>query len=162
MKIVLIKSQNTSLTFCAPSHRVFGIFTPWKMTQTHQDFEDWNIQKQTVHFDGKSPFFRAGEVRWAYLGKNIGTESVGKGQAFARPVLILKKVFGNAAIVLPLSSREKEGSYYFPFSTRKGTKHCALLAQIRYLDGKRVREKISSLSEEDFVQLKEKLFSVLE
>ena len=109
--------------------------------QTHQDFEDWNIQKQTVHFSGKSTFFRSGEVRWAYLGKNIGTESVEKGQAFARPVLILKKVFENAAIVIPLSSQEKEGSYYFTFTTRKCTEHCALLAQVRYLDGKEYGKK---------------------
>jgi hypothetical protein len=78
------------------------------MTANHhqQDFEVWNKQKQQIHFSDHYTFFREGEIRWAYFGKNIGTESAGKGQAFARPVLILKKVFGNSAIVFNLARKK--------------------------------------------------------
>lgn len=129
--------------------------------KTECKFLKWNNQKRKIHFSDIRPFFREGEVRWAYLGKNIGTESIGKGQAFARPVLILKKVFGNSAIAIPLSSQEKNGTYYFNFATLKNTKHCALLTQVRYLDGKRILEKISSILSKDFIELKKEYFKLI-
>jgi UDP-N-acetylbacillosamine transaminase len=124
-------------------------------------FDIWNSQKKQLDSSEFKPYFREGEVRWLYLGKNIGTEAIGKGNGFARPVLILKKVFGNAAIVIPLSSKEKHGSYYFTFKTRKNTQHTALLTQVRYIDSKRLLEKISTIKSEDFKLLKLKYLELI-
>lgn len=121
-----------------------------------QQYDRWNIQKQDIHASDIYPYFREAEIRWAFLGKNIGTETFGKGQAFARPVLILKKVYGNSAIVLPLTSQERVGDYYFSFLDTKGKKHCALLAQVRYIDGKRIMGKVASVSQKTFKELQEK------
>ena len=107
------------------------------------EFRKWGELKGDIHFNNIAPYCRRGEIRWVYLGKNIGTESLGKSNSYSRPVLIFKKVFGHSCLAIPLTSQIKQGDYYYNFQADDGVYYCALLAQIRYLDGKRIRQKIS-------------------
>jgi riboflavin synthase len=110
------------------------------------NFERWNRVKQQIHNSKKAPFFREGEIRWVVWGQNIGSEIFGKGEFFRRPVLIVKRVFGASAIVIPLSSGvAKKGQHFFVFEDVKGNARTALLAQIRYIDGCRICEKESAI-----------------
>jgi mRNA interferase MazF len=126
------------------------------------EFDIWNSHKKRVHSKGKRIYFCEGDIRWVYLGKNVGTEIIGKGAVFFRPVLILKKVFGHSAIVLPLSTQIKTGSYYYECISQKGIIHYANLAQVKYLDGKRIRSKIDSFKLQDLDRLKLRLFSIIQ
>ena len=126
-----------------------------KIQQEKVHFEKWNQQKQNIHFNDIYPFFREGEIRWVYFGKNIGTETFGKGQAFARPVLIFQKLYKHSCLAIPLTSKSKTGSYYFNFSDHKKKQFCAIFSQIRYLDGKRIHEKLSFVNSKVFAEIKE-------
>ena len=80
---------------------------------------------------------------------NISSETAGKGNDFLRPVLVFKKVYGNALLGIPLTTQERKGDYYFPFKDSKGMQQYALLVQIKYLDAKRLKYKKSRIKSRD-------------
>lgn len=55
-------------------------------------FDEWNILKKKVNDITDDLFVSQREIWYAQLGINIGNEEDGKGTAFKRPVLIIKKV----------------------------------------------------------------------
>lgn len=116
-------------------------------------FKLWLICKKQLHSKGKAPYFRDGEIRWAVLGHNIGGEIIGKGHRFSRPVLILRRVFSNLAIVTPLTTKYKSGSYYVKISDARGDLFYGVLAQIRYIDGKRIYRKLSHIDEGERIKV---------
>ena len=118
-------------------------------------FDAWNVLKQRLHSKKHRVHFKPTQIWWVHFGHNISTEIKGKGEQFLRPAVILKKVYGNACVVLPLSSVEKQGSYYFNFIDTKKKSQCAHLAQVRYIDGKRLKYQVASISLHDFQKLKE-------
>lgn len=129
-----------------------------KKQETEQrEYESWNKQKQQIHFSPKkkNPFFRVGEIRWAYLGKNIHSEIFGKGEHFARPILIFKTLYQHSALVIPLTSQEKKGSYYFSFTDTKNKQFTAIFSQIKYMDGSRAGSKISNISKTTFQKIEQ-------
>lgn len=124
-------------------------------------FDWWNEEKKLLHTEGRYPYFKEGEIWWTQVGQNVDTEIRGKGKRFLRPVVILKKVYGKACVAIPLSSKARVGDYYFSFEDSKGKLQCALLPQIRYLDGKRLLYRHSFLDEKVFLNLKFALFNFL-
>lgn len=125
-------------------------------------FDIWNERKKQIHVEGVCPpYFSSGQIWWAQLGKNIATEIMGKGNDFLRPILIFRIVYGNACIAIPLSSVQHEGDYYFSFQDSKGFAQCALLTQIRYIDGKRLKYRQSQIKKEDLGHLQRALLCVL-
>ena len=83
-------------------------------------FDIWNKKKKITHQSGKIPYFNTGEIWWSQFGKNISSEALGKGKDFLRPVVILQKFYGKSALVIPLTSHQKKGNYYFHFETKRG------------------------------------------
>ena len=79
-----------------------------------KDFDSWNKTKMRLNSeDQPRQFIRAGEVRWAALGVNIGSEIDGKGRSFTRPVVVLHA--GNhMAMVVPLSTEVKKNPRLSP------------------------------------------------
>src|SRR3989338_8328483 len=62
----------------------------------------WCRQKIALHVDERpAKFFKQGEVWWCRVGKNVGDEIYGKGEKFARPVLIIKKLTRTTFLALP-------------------------------------------------------------
>jgi len=116
-------------------------------------FDIWSQQKQTIDKCQRNTDFSDGEIWWASLGQNIASEVYGKGEDFLRPVLILRKVFNDACIVIPLTSKTKAGSYYFRFYFRNRDQY-ALMHQIRYLDARRLHHKYGDMKLADFRKLK--------
>ena len=90
------------------------------------------------------------------VGQNVGYETFGKGEEFLRPVLVYKKLSKETFIGIPLTSKQKEGSYYFSFNF-KGKKSIAMFNQIRVFDIRRKKAFNSRISEDTFLQLKNKL-----
>ena len=75
-------------------------------------YDLWNEQKKVLAVTQKKILFKEGDIWWCSLGLNIGTESYGKGETFRRPVLIIKKLSGDACITLPLTSKQKIGTWF--------------------------------------------------
>jgi len=93
-----------------------------------EKFNKWNIKKQEIHFSdvtGKI-YFKEGQIWWCSVGQNVGSESLGKGEYFTRPILIIKKLSSDLCIALPLTSKKKTGTW-FEEITFGGETICALL-----------------------------------
>lgn len=128
-----------------------------------EKYNNWNIKKQDIQFSERTEkmYFKEGDIWWCSLGLNIGSESFGKGENFRRPILIVKKLSGDLCITLPLTSKEKNGTWFIDI-TLQGEKKWAMLYQIRTLNKKRFTVKIGELDDTDFARVKEKLDALLE
>lgn len=77
-----------------------------------KNFDVWNGVKKFLESRTEKILFKEGDIWWTSLGINIANESCGKGDTFRRPVLVIKKLSGNAAIIVPLTSQEKIGTWF--------------------------------------------------
>lgn len=126
-----------------------------------QEYDNWNkVKKELANKEDKF-FFKEGDIWWVSLGKNLGTESYGKGEVFRRPVLIIKKLNANSCIVLPLTSKNKTGTWFTDI-TFQGESKTVLLYQIRMINIKRFQRRLGVLDEGDYKKVKEKLKVLLE
>ena len=87
------------------------------------------------------------------MGINIGFEQDGKNKQFSRPVVVLKTYSTNAALIVPLTSKNKKGVYYFDVGTVDGREAKAVLSQIRFVDRRRFINKAGTISKEIFKKL---------
>jgi len=124
-------------------------------------FNEWHQLKVILHNKKKKVLFKERDIFWASIGVNIGFEQDGKGTILSRPVLILKKHNQNLFFGIPLSTKIKEGSFFFEFILNNKPS-CALLVQGRTYDVKRLENKIGMISKEDFFELKLKLKELLD
>jgi mRNA-degrading endonuclease toxin of MazEF toxin-antitoxin module len=125
-----------------------------------KDFDKWNSVKKELENSQRKLFFKEGEIWWMSVGVNIANESCGKGEIFRRPVLILRKLSGNSFIGIPLSSKEKNGSWFVDVSINN-QKRCVLLYQIRMFSTNRFESRLATLDDNDFKKVKEKLEQLL-
>jgi mRNA interferase MazF len=97
----------------------------------HKDFERWGIEKKILEQKGpKALNFNRRDIWWCSLGINLGDEEDGKNEFFERPVIIIKKFNHRIAWVLPLTTKQKTGIYYYNFDY-EGKVFSVLLSQIR-------------------------------
>jgi hypothetical protein len=54
-----------------------------------KDFSNWSKNKIDINNSESNNLARAGEVRWAAIGVNIGSGIDGKNNNFTRPVYIV-------------------------------------------------------------------------
>jgi mRNA-degrading endonuclease toxin of MazEF toxin-antitoxin module len=120
----------------------------------------WNeVKKELDNLDNKV-FFKEREIFWMSIGENIGFEQNGKGEIFSRPVLIVKKFSKNIFYGIPLSTKIKEGSFFYTF-TFQSKQSNALLVQGRLFDSKRLENKMGMIDKDEFKRLKIKLRELL-
>lgn len=126
-----------------------------------KDFRDWNSKKSELHAHKRRPQFREREIWFASLGANIGFEEDGKGDAYLRPVVILKKFNNEICWGIPTTKKDRTGRYYFQFSYKKDKATTAILSQLRLVDSKRLMYKLGFISKTDYSKMKERLASFL-
>jgi mRNA interferase MazF len=127
-----------------------------------EKYNDWNIKKQEIQFSSiEELYFKEGDIWWCSLGQNIGSESYGKGRNFRRPILVIRKLSGDLCVALPLTSKNKIGTWFVDILLN-GESRCVMLYQIRTLNKKRFSIKIGELSDDDLNNVKEKLECLLE
>lgn len=125
-----------------------------------KDFEGWTQVKQSIQEDSKiPPGYKEREIWWVRLGINIGDEEDGKGMHFSRPVLIIRGFSKYLVWIVPLTTNQKTGNYYYP-TVVDGRPGAAILSQLRVLDTRRFVEKIGTLDPESFSELKSKLIAL--
>jgi mRNA interferase MazF len=103
-------------------------------------------------------YFKEREIWWAHLGENIGQEQNGKNDEFDRPVLVVKKFNAYLLLILPLTTKDKEGMYYMATSHEDGQKPAkVVLSQVRTISAKRLIKKQRTLPESEFEEVRRRL-----
>lgn len=113
-----------------------------------EQFNKWNHQKQRIHFNGKMPLFSENEIWWCGVGENVGVEINGKNKRFSRPVFIYRKLNKYSFLGIPMTTKEKKGSWYVKVSLHSKTS-TAVLSQIRIISSSRLYERMGELDEHD-------------
>ena len=119
-------------------------------------FNFWNNIK--IKINSKTDFvkIRKGEIRWASIGVNIGSEIDGKGDQLTRPVLVLKVINKNSVLVLPMSSKinKKRGVYILKQNNKISSIY---LNQIKVISSKRVLDRLGRISNKKLLKIKQEL-----
>lgn len=136
------------------------------MTDIKEVFERiiaWTKLKCRIQKDEpKEVYFNEREIWWAHLGENIGHEQNGKNDQFDRPVLVVKKFNAGLLLILPMSTTEKEGKYYFATAHEEGQKLAkVVLSQLRTISARRLIKKQRTLPIEEFEEVRKRLREML-
>jgi len=127
-----------------------------------KNFENWHRKKAKIDAKSNRPNFHEREVWWCALGVNVGFEMDGKGEDYARPVLIIKVFNKEIFVCIPLTTRQKIGKYYMPIDMGDGTERMVILSQIRLVDARRLEEKVATIKNEHFRAIKKAVIRTLE
>jgi len=120
------------------------------------DFDKWNELKKEINKKKKFPNFHEREIWFMNVGRNIGIESNGKGSAFLRPVLVLRKFNKEQFLGVMLTTKCKNNQFYYKLKD----KSCILLSQIRIFSSKRLLRIMHKLKNEKFEEIKNKIFTL--
>lgn len=123
-------------------------------------YDLWNEKKKNIKT--VNILFRERDIWWCKLGKNIGQEQDGSGNNFSRPVLILKKLDSKTCIILPITTQENIGSWFFELNNINNKKNWVILNQIRLISVNRLYDYVGYINQENFAKIKKQLTSLLE
>ena len=140
-----IMFSKDSIPIILPRHLVCDIDTLEDWTRAEfmykslfqDEFDKWNSLKKNLDKKEEIIQFYQGNVYFMSIGRNVGYESLGKNELFLRPILVYKKLSKTTFLGIPLTSKIKEGSYYFSFSYKKDVISTAMLNQMRVFDIRR-------------------------
>lgn len=125
-----------------------------------KNFDKWNEKKKRLDATKRELLFKEGEIWWCSIGVNVGEEVYGKGEHFRRPVVILRKLSHNSCIVMPTTTRERNGSWYHHLNI--GNKdRWVTMNQLRLISANRLWVRESALSREEFEGLKKSAAGLL-
>jgi len=130
-----------------------------------KQFDAWNEVKKCTNEEKVRVGFKQRDIFYMRMGQNIGFEQDGKGAEFVRPVVIIKGFNRDMFFAVPLSTKIKEGRFYYSFEFKKSDTmvvNNALLSQLRLFSTKRLLNKIGVMNQEDFVKLKNKLKKLID
>ncbi|MEI7720013.1 MAG: type II toxin-antitoxin system PemK/MazF family toxin [bacterium] len=126
-----------------------------------KDYTKWHTKKSEIeHNDDTRVFFHEREVWWCSVGSNVGFEQDGKGQAFARPVLIFKKFNKEVFWALPLSTKVKTTKFYASVRLGDGVDRVAIVSQLRLTDAKRLIDKIGVIDEVNYMEIQKTVINL--
>ena len=126
----------------------------------NKNFDKWNEIKKKIDNKNIELKFLVRNIYLMSVGQNVGYETFGKGEEFLRPVLVYKKLSKETFIGTPLTSKQKEGSYYFSFNF-KGKTSVAMFNQIRVFDIRREKVFYGRISQNTFDNLKKKFLGFI-
>jgi mRNA interferase MazF len=125
-----------------------------QIQQFIKNFTDWfQLKPKLDDRNHKPPLVSQRDIFWCHLGENIGTEISGKSNLYTRPVIIVKKLSRHTFLVIPTSTKIKEGSW-FVFFKHKEIEMVACLHQIKIIDYRRLQTLIGKLDSRDFQNIK--------
>lgn len=101
----------------------------------------------------RPPLVSQGDIWWASVGENVGSEINGKNHLFSRPVIIYKKLAHGFYFVIPTTTKIKEGTWYVIFR-HQDREMAACLHQARAIDYRRLSSKLGTLDDGDFIKVK--------
>ncbi len=117
-------------------------------------YTKWHDKKTEIEYSEKPRvFFHEREVWWCSMGLNIGFEQDGRGESFARPVLVFKKFNKEIFWALPISTKIKSGKFYAAIHLDDALPRVAIISQIRLIDAKRLIDKIGAVNEGNYADI---------
>lgn len=122
------------------------------MKNIFKDYHGWMKVKANIHNSGGIRKINEGDVVWAAVGENVGTEIDGKGNKYSRPVIVLRKHTERCFTGVPLTSQPHKGSWYVDFEFQYRIQN-AVLIQTRLMDAARVYNRIGRLSRKDYLSV---------
>lgn|SRR3989338_6398832 len=132
-------------------------------------FDEWNVEKKKIHEKEPPSFYiKPRQVWFTKMGENIGSEQNGKKE-FSRPVLVLSQV-GSLFFTVALTTKGKPtNSFYLKLKdismNEDHLEHLGnswlILSQVRVMDKRRFLEKIGTVGQEEFGEIKQKLTTLL-
>lgn len=125
-----------------------------------KDFTKWGDEKKKIHQANNRVFFHEREVWWCRIGLNIGYEQDGKGDNFARPVIVFKKFNNEVCWVIPLSTKIKDGKFYVPISLEDEVPKVAIISQLKLVDAKRLYQKIGVAAGKDHQKVRDAIINL--
>lgn len=125
-----------------------------------KDFDNWNENKKLLQEEKKEVFFYEREIRWCFIGVNLGNEIDGKSDNFERPVLVFKKFNNTTLWILPLTGKPKYGKYYYSFFW-KNRNQSVVLSQLKLISVKRLGRRMGVLNKKEFSKIKAKFKELL-
>ena len=131
-----------------------------------QDYDKWNEVKKELSQNKRKLGLKPREIFWAKLGQNIGYEQNGKGENFARPIIVVRKLTKDLFLGIPTTTTIRESNDYFhtfEYQTKEmqTLRVSALILQLKVFSIKRVMNKIGMVHKEDFEQIIEKSRSLI-
>ncbi len=130
------------------------------MRNNRKDFKRWIVIKEKLDYVGELRTINDGEVWWCAVGENVGSEICGKGETFARPVLVLRKLSKYNFVGIPLTSKKHEGSWYVCFKFKKRLQ-TAVVSQVENISVYRLYSKIGRVPNSDLELVKEGLMRLI-
>ena len=129
-----------------------------------KNFSDWMVIKTKIHNShldfSKNIFYKEGEIYWMSIGKNVGFEEDGKGDVFARPVIVVKGISRTLFFGIPLTSQPKSGTFFFSIEFNNSTSY-GLINQMRSFDTSRISGKcIGHLNKDVLARIRRQLMEV--
>ena len=74
-------------------------------------FLEWiGLKERLDNNEHQPPHVSEGDIWWASVGENVGSEINGKNKLFSRPVIILKKLAHGFYFVIPTTTKIREGN----------------------------------------------------
>ncbi len=127
------------------------------------DFDTWNELKKKIEAKDivLSKFPKEGQIWIANIRKNIGFEQNGKGNEFARPVLIIKKFNNQMFWIVPLSSKQKHFDFYFNYVDSLNRNVSVVLAQMKLMSLKRFIRDTDQVESALLLEIKKKIILLL-
>ncbi len=120
-----------------------------------KDYYKWHKLKDVINSSSRIIRFRTKEIWWCSIGANIGFEQDGKNENFERPALVFKKFNNDVLWILPLTSSNKTGKYYYQFEYNN-KKYSVILSQVRVISAKRLLRRIRTMPKKDFKMVRNK------
>lgn len=118
-------------------------------------FAEWFTRKQKLHSQShKPPLVSERDLWWVGFGENVGQEMNGKGNKFARPAVVLKKLAHGFYLVAPTTTKKHDGTWYVHIQ-HAGVDEYVCLHQIRTVDYRRLDRKIGQIDPADFFRVRE-------
>jgi len=128
-----------------------------------ENYNQWNEIKKQAQNSELIWTIKVREIYWVKVGQNIGYEVYGKGKDFLRPVLVVRKFSRDSFLGVPLTSVVKDDMFHFEFIPLNNKKNnYAILSQIKLFSSKRIHDKMSKISVDDFKNLKVKLRKLID
>jgi mRNA interferase MazF len=123
-------------------------------------YDEWNEVKKVTSKNNIKLGIKPREIFWLKIGQNIGNEEYGKGENFARPVIVIRKLTSDLFIGIPTTTNAKNDDYFhkFSYNSKQGGKIevSAMILQFRVFSIKRLMNKIGMIHKDDFKIIVEK------
>lgn len=127
-----------------------------------KDYRKWHELKTQIENSNNQTqkIFKEGEVWWCTIGLNIGFEEDGKNDNYERPVLIFRKFNKEMFWGLPMTSRQRDGKFYYSFKFRSSMS-TIILSQLRTISSKRLIRHMGKVEREVFVEIEKGVLGLI-